>query len=97
MKGSRSCPIEISSLIAVLIFRPTAVNQFARNLLIVVVLLFLAVRLPIFNEGVKVLSDRDLFFDRGADLSADCGEPVRAKFAHRRGAPFPRGAASHLQ
>lgn len=62
VSGSRSVLLAvlvvISSLIAVLIFRPTAVNQFARNLLIVVVLLFLAVRLPIFNEGVKVLSDR---------------------------------------
>ncbi len=62
VSGSRSVLLAVllvvSSLIAVLIFRPTAVNQFARNLLIVVVVLFLAVRLPIFNEGVKVLSDR---------------------------------------
>jgi hypothetical protein len=62
VSGSRSVLLAVllvvSSLIAVLIFRPSAVNQFARNLLIVVVLVFLAVRLPIFNQGVKVLSDR---------------------------------------
>src|SRR5438045_6655115 len=62
VSGSRSVLLAVllvvSSLIAVLTFRPKAVNQFARNLLIVVVVLFLAVRLPIFNEGVKVLSDR---------------------------------------
>ena len=62
VSGSRSVLLAVllvvSSLVAVLIFRPSAVNQFGRNLLIVVVVLFLAVRLPIFNEGVKVLSDR---------------------------------------
>lgn len=62
VSGSRSVLLAVllvvSSLFAVLIFRPSAVNQFGRNLLIVVVLVFLAVRLPIFKEGVKILSDR---------------------------------------
>ena len=62
VSGSRSVLLAVllvlSSLLAVLIFRPSAVNQFARNLLIVVAVILLAVRLPTFNEGVKVLSDR---------------------------------------
>jgi len=62
VSGSRSVLLAvllvISSLFVVLIIRPSAVNQFGRNLLIVTVLVFLAVRLPIFKEGVKVLGDR---------------------------------------
>jgi hypothetical protein len=50
--------VVLSSLVALLFFRPAAVNQFARNLLIVVVVLLVAVRLPVFNEGMKILSDR---------------------------------------
>jgi hypothetical protein len=50
--------VVLSSLIALILFRPSAVNQFARNLFIVVVVLFVASRLPVFNEGMQVLSDR---------------------------------------
>jgi hypothetical protein len=62
VSGSRSVLLAVlvvlSSLVALLFFRPAAVNQFARNLLIVVVVLLVAVRLPVFNEGMKILSDR---------------------------------------
>jgi hypothetical protein len=62
VSGSRSVLLAVmvvlSSLLLILLVRPGAVNQFGRNLLIVVVVLLIAVRLPVFKEGVQVLSDR---------------------------------------
>lgn len=62
VSGSRSVLLAVlvvlSSLLAIIVFRPSAVNQFGRNLLIVVVVLVVAIQLPVFKEGVQVLSDR---------------------------------------
>lgn len=62
VSGSRSVLLAVlvvlSSLLLILFVRPGAVNQFGRNLLIVVVVLLIAVRLPVFKEGVHILSDR---------------------------------------
>lgn len=62
VSGSRSVLlavlIVVASLLLVLVVRPGAVNQFGRNLLIVIVVGLIVVRLPIFKEGVQVLSDR---------------------------------------
>ena len=62
VSGSRSVLLAVlvvvSTLVLIIVMRPTAVNQFGRNLLIVVVVLFIAVRVPVFKEGVQVLSDR---------------------------------------
>jgi hypothetical protein len=62
VSGSRSVLLAVlvvvASLLLIILVRPSAVNQFGRNLLIVVVVLLLAVRLPVFKEGVRVLSDR---------------------------------------
>src|SRR2546423_4232380 len=62
VSGSRSVLLAVlvglATLLLIIAIRPGAVNQFGRNLLIVVVVLLIASRLPIFNEGVKVLSDR---------------------------------------
>jgi hypothetical protein len=62
VSGSRSVLLAVlvvlASLLLVLVVRPGAVNQFGRNLLIVVVVLVVAAQLPIFKEGVKVLSER---------------------------------------
>lgn len=62
VSGSRSVLLAVmlvlASLIALIFFRPSAMNQFARNLLIVVVVLVVASRLPFLNEGMQVLSDR---------------------------------------
>jgi hypothetical protein len=62
VSGSRSVLLAVlvvvSSLLAIIVFRPSAMNQFGRNLLIVVAVLVLAVRLPVFREGVQILSDR---------------------------------------
>ena len=62
VSGSRSTllavVVVISSLGAIILIRPRAINQFGRNLLIVVVVLVIVTRLPIFKEGVQILSDR---------------------------------------
>ena len=62
VSGSRSVLLAVlvvlASLFALMFYRPSAVTQFARNLLIVVVVLLVASRLPVFNEGIQVLSDR---------------------------------------
>lgn len=62
VSGSRSVLLAVLVVIASLLFiialRPDAINQFGRNLVIVVVVLLLASQLPIFKEGVQILSDR---------------------------------------
>jgi hypothetical protein len=62
VSGSRSVLLAvlvvISSLLAIILIRPRAINQFGRNLLIAVTILLVATRLPIFKEGVQILSDR---------------------------------------
>ena len=62
VSGSRSTllavVVVISSLGAIILIRPRAINQFGRNLLIVVVVLVIVTRLPVFKEGVQILSDR---------------------------------------
>jgi hypothetical protein len=62
VSGSRSVLLAVlvvlASLLVIIFMRPSAVNQFGRNLLIVVVVLLVAVRLPVFKEGVQILSDR---------------------------------------
>lgn len=62
VSGSRSTLLAVlvvvSSLLAIIVLRPQAVNQFGRNLLIVVVVLVIVTRLPVFKEGVQILSDR---------------------------------------
>jgi hypothetical protein len=62
VSGSRSVllavVVVIASLVAIILLRPSALNQFGRNLLIVVAVLFLVSRVPVFNEGMRLLSDR---------------------------------------
>ena len=62
VSGSRSVLLAVlvvvASLLLIIVVRPGAVNQFGRNLLIAVVVLMVAVRLPVFKEGIRVLSDR---------------------------------------
>lgn len=62
VSGSRSVLLAVlvvvSSLLVLMIFRPSAINQFGRNLFIAVVVLLVATRLPVFKEGVGILSDR---------------------------------------
>jgi hypothetical protein len=62
VSGSRSVllavVVVIASLVAIIFIRPSALNQFGRNLLIVVAVLFLVTRVPVFKEGMALLSDR---------------------------------------
>lgn len=62
VSGSRSVLLAVlvvvATLLVIILVRPSAMNQFGRNLLIVVVVALIVVRLPIFNEGVQVLTDR---------------------------------------
>ena len=62
VSGSRSVLLAvlvvISSMAVIIFVRPSAINRFGRNLLIVVLAVYVASRLPVFNEGVQVLSDR---------------------------------------
>ena len=62
VSGSRSSVasvlLVVLSVVLILFVRPQAVNQFGRILVIGVVAALIIVRLPFFNEGVKILSDR---------------------------------------
>jgi hypothetical protein len=62
VSGSRSVllavMVVVASLLLIIFVRPSAVNQFGRNLLIVVVVLVVASRVPVFRAGVHILSDR---------------------------------------
>lgn len=62
VSGSRSALLTVlvvvASLLVIVLVRPRAVNQFGRNLLVAVVVLLLVSRLPLFKEGVAILSDR---------------------------------------
>jgi hypothetical protein len=62
VSGSRSAVLAVglvvASLAIVLVVRPDALNKFGRNLLVVAVVLFIVSRLPIFHEGLGILSDR---------------------------------------
>ena len=60
--GSRAAVLSVALVLAalglVLIIRPSAVNKFGRNLLLVALAIWLVSHVPIFREGIGVLSDR---------------------------------------
>jgi hypothetical protein len=62
VSGSRSALLAvlvvISSMLAIILVRPNAINRFGRSLLILVMAVVLASQLPVFKEGVQILSDR---------------------------------------
>jgi hypothetical protein len=62
VSGSRSVVasvlLVVLSLLVILLFRPEALNKFGRNLLMVAVAGIIISHLPIFKEGVGILSDR---------------------------------------
>jgi len=62
VSGSRSAflavLVVISSMLLIIVVRPNAINQFGRSLLILVMAVGVASRLPVFKEGAQVLSDR---------------------------------------
>ena len=62
VSGSRSvvgaCAVVVSSLLLVLLLRPSAVTRFGQALLVTVVLGFIVTKTPVFKEGLNVLSTR---------------------------------------
>ena len=62
VSGSRSAVLAVTVVVAalaiILLLRPTLVTRFGRHLLLAVVLLWAISYLPIFQEGLAVLSDR---------------------------------------
>ncbi len=62
VSGSRAAvaivALVTAALIVILILRPEAVNRFGRSLLLAVVLLWAVSYLPIFRQGLGILSDR---------------------------------------
>ena len=62
VSGSRGCVasalLVIAAILVILLLKPKAVNQFGWALLIVVIGALIVVRLPIFKEGVGILSER---------------------------------------
>jgi hypothetical protein len=73
VSGSRSCVasvlLVVFSLVIILVVRPDAVNKFGRNLLIAVVAAVIISRLPIFKEGIGILSDRFVSSAEAAETS----------------------------
>ena len=70
VSGSRSTVASVGlvvlSLLVILVLRPEAVNQFGRSLLLVVIVGWGISHLPIFKEGLGILSDR---FTESAEAS----------------------------
>jgi hypothetical protein len=70
VSGSRSTVASVGlvilSLLVILVLRPEAVNQFGRSLLLVVFVGWAISHLPIFREGIGILSDR---FTESAEAS----------------------------
>jgi hypothetical protein len=62
VSGSRSvvgaCAVVISSLIVLLVLRPSAVNRFGQALIVTLILGWILTQTPIFKEGFNVLSTR---------------------------------------
>jgi hypothetical protein len=62
VSGSRSAVASVGlvvlSLLIIVVIRPEAVNQFGRSLLLVVIIGWGISHLPIFKEGIGILSDR---------------------------------------
>jgi O-antigen ligase len=62
VSGSRSAvlavAVVVASLAVILVIRPSAVNKFGRHLLLAALVFWMITYLPIFREGIGILSDR---------------------------------------
>jgi hypothetical protein len=89
VSGSRSvvgaCAVVIASLAVVLFVRPSAINRFGQALVVTVVLGFLVIQLPIFKEGLNVLTTRF------ADVAEAEEKSVTAGLLERVFATFTEG------
>jgi hypothetical protein len=82
VSGSRSvvgaCAVVVLSLIVVLFVHPSAINRFGQTLLVTVVLGFVVIQLPIFKEGLNVLTTRFADVAEAEDRSVTAGLIQRA-------------------
>jgi len=89
VSGSRSTLLAVmmvvSSMLAIILVRPSAINRFGRTLLIVALALGVASQVPLFKEGVQILSNR--FSD-----AAEAGEEsIAGGLFHRVVGAFTEG------
>ncbi len=90
VSGSRSALLAvlvvISSLLVIILVRPNAINRFGRTLVLVAMAVVLASQLPIFKEGVQVLSNR---FSDAAE--AEESRSIAGGLLYRVGGGFAEG------
>ena len=77
VSGSRSvvgaCAVVVSSLLVVLLLRPSAVNRFGQTLVVTLVLGVIVTQTPIFKEGFNVLATRFLEVAEASEKSIGAG------------------------
>jgi hypothetical protein len=90
VSGSRSVLLAvlvvISSLLVIIFVRPNAINRFGRTLLLLAMAVVVASQLPIFKEGVQVLSNR---FSDAAE--AEESRSIAGGLLYRVGGGFTEG------
>ena len=73
VSGSRGCVasalLVVGAILVILLFKPKAVNQFGKVLVIVVIGTLVISRLPIFKEGTDILSERFTSSAEAADTT----------------------------
>ena len=81
VSGSRGCVasvlLVVAAVVVIFVVRPRTVNQFGRTLLVVVIAALIITRLPIFKEGVHVISDRFIDSAEAADTTITKGMITR--------------------
>lgn len=77
VSGSRSTVLAVgvvvASLAVILVVRPTLVNKFGRHILVAAVVFWAISYLPVFREGLGILSDRFVEGAENADTSVVAG------------------------
>jgi hypothetical protein len=77
VSGSRAAVLEVGLVAAclgvILVLRPNLLNNFGRSLLLGIVVLWVVTRLPVFREGIGILSDRFVESAEASDTSIGKG------------------------
>jgi len=99
VSGSRltvgACAVVVASLVLVVILSRDAVNRFGHALIVILILGFVVSRLPVFHEGVNVLSARFTEVAAASEQSVTRGLIARV-FASFEDAFFVYGKAPFL-
>jgi hypothetical protein len=81
VSGSRltvgACAVVVASLVLVVILRPDAVNRFGHALIVILVLWLVVSRLPVFHEGINVMTTRFAEVAEASDQSVARGLVAR--------------------